>query len=228
MARKEEILKHFPCDEHGESENMHNLHIAMQEFGDDEDDEVEGREGEEGEVKEKQKYIKLGSYRSKGINAYLAPVGKDHTHNDYGTPIDDENQLLAYRKKFHTVQVRIDTLADGFYKYVEARGHKPRTAYLQIKDGEIEAESEILTDLVVGELANSLPPLYGSSAQVDWAKTLRLNAISRKILDGEPIPEEFTQTKEAKWFIDNRTTFWDPENIVKLYFNVLDKSRTCG
>lgn len=49
--------------------------------------------------KKMEKYIQLTSYRMKSINAYLAKEGEDHTNNDYGTPIDEENQDRAHRKK---------------------------------------------------------------------------------------------------------------------------------
>jgi hypothetical protein len=98
-----------------------------------------------------EKYIQLTSYRIKGINAYLVEEGKTFHHNDYGTPIDEENQERAHRSKRHTVQVRIDNLPDGIYRFVEAGGAdntKLVKGYLKIANGEIIEESNNLNALM--------------------------------------------------------------------------------
>lgn len=156
-----------------------------------------------------ERYIQLTSYRMKGINAYLVEEGKDHTHNDYGTPIDEENKERAYRKKRHTVQVRIDNLPDGIYRFVEAGGadfNKVVKGYLKIAGGEIIEESDNLNSLIVGSEADTLPQLEGSQKQIDWALSIREKAIAKFKKANKEIPEILTQTTEAKWFIENRNS----------------------
>lgn len=133
------------------------------------------------EPKTEPKYIELNSNRSKGINAYLVQEGSGYQHNDYGTPIDDENQQRAYRKKSHVVKVRIDNLADGIYRFVEAAGqyaHKVEKGWLKIINGQIVQQSDTLPSLVVGTDAESLPELEGSDKQIDWAFSIREKAQS--------------------------------------------------
>lgn len=69
-----------------------------------------------------EKYIELETHRLKDINAYLVKEGEDHTKNMYGTPIDDKNKEISYKKKRHIIRVRIDNLPDGKYIYKEAGG----------------------------------------------------------------------------------------------------------
>lgn len=153
------------------------------------------------------RYIQLSSYRIRNINAYLVKEGEDHTHNMYGEPIDEENQDRAYRKKSHTVQVRIDNLPDGIYRFVEAGGAggaKFVKGYLKIAGGEIIEDFENLISLIVVDDANKLPELEGSTKQVDWAVSIREKAIAKFKKDNKEIPEILTKTSDAKWFIDNR------------------------
>lgn len=159
------------------------------------------------EPKTEPKYIELTSNRSKGINAYLVQEGWDYQHNDYGTPIDDENQQRAYRKKSHVVKVRIDHLADGIYRFVEAAGqyaHKIEKGWLKIINGQIVEQSDTLPSLVVGSDAEALPALEGSQKQIDWAFSIREKAIAKLKLQQKPIPDWFFTEKSAKIWIDNR------------------------
>lgn len=94
-----------------------------------------------------EKYLKLDTYRKKGINAYL--VGTDasgkplgHEKNMYGKPVPGQEDL-AHKSKKHTVQVRIDNLADGKYVYKEAGGadfNKARYGWIVLKSGEVVEE----------------------------------------------------------------------------------------
>jgi hypothetical protein len=157
------------------------------------------------EPKTEPKYIELNSNRSKGINAYLVQEGSGYQHNDYGTPIDDENQQRAYRKKSHVVKVRIDNLADGIYRFVEAAGqyaHKIEKGWLKIINGQIVQQSDTLPSLVVGTDAESLPELEGSDKQIDWAFSIREKAIAKLKLQQKPIPDWFFTEKSAKIWID--------------------------
>jgi|694.fasta_scaffold02674_45 hypothetical protein len=159
------------------------------------------------EPKTEPKYIELNSNRSKGINAYLVQEGSGYQHNDYGTPIDDENQQRAYRKKSHVVKVRIDNLADGIYRFVEAAGqyaHKIEKGWLKIINGQIVQQSDTLPSLVVGTDAESLPELKGSDKQIDWAFSIREKAIAKLKLQQKPIPDWFFTEKSAKIWIDKR------------------------
>jgi len=159
------------------------------------------------EPKTEPKYIELNSNRSKGINAYLVEEGSGYQHNDYGTPIDDENQQRAYRKKSHVVKVRIDNLADGIYRFVEAAGqyaHKIEKGWLKIINGQIVEQSDTLPSLVVGTDAESLPELEGSDKQIDWAFSIREKAIAKLKLQQKPIPDWFFTEKSAKIWIDKR------------------------
>jgi hypothetical protein len=159
------------------------------------------------EPKTEPKYIELNSNRSKGINAYLVKEGSGYQHNDYGTPIDDENQQRAYRKKSHVVKVRIDNLADGIYRFVEAAGqyaHKVEKGWLKIINGQIVQQSDTLPSLVVGTDAESLPELEGSDKQIDWAFSIREKAIAKLKLQQKPIPDWFFTEKSAKIWIDKR------------------------
>jgi hypothetical protein len=159
------------------------------------------------EPKTEPKYIELNSNRSKGINAYLVQEGSGYQHNDYGTPIDDENQQRAYRKKSHVVKVRIDNLADGIYRFVEAAGqyaHKIEKGWVKIINGQIVQQSDTLPSLVVGTDAESLPELEGSDKQIDWAFSIREKAIAKLKLQQKPIPDWFFTEKSAKIWIDKR------------------------
>ena len=159
------------------------------------------------EPKTEPKYIELNSNRSKGINAYLVQEGSGYQHNDYGTPIDDENQQRAYRKKSHVVKVRIDNLADGIYRFVEAAGqyaHKIEKGWLKIINGQIVEQSDTLPSLVVGTDAESLPELEGSDKQIDWAFSIREKAIAKLKLQQKPIRDWFFTEKSAKIWIDKR------------------------
>lgn len=155
------------------------------------------------------KYIQLVSYRMKGINAYLVKEGEDHTQHDYGTPIDEENQQRAHRKKRHTVKVRIDHLPDGIYRFVEAGGadfNKVVKGYLKIADGKIAEESDNLNSLIVGNTADTLPELDGSQKQIDWALSIREKFIAKLKQAKKDIPDWINTTTSAKWYIDNRAT----------------------
>jgi hypothetical protein len=159
------------------------------------------------EPKTKPKYIELTSNRGKSINAYLVREGWDYQHNDYGTPIDEENQERAYRKKSHVVKVRIDNLADGIYRFVEAAGeysNKIEKGWLKIIDGQIVEQSDTLPSLVVGSDAEALPELEGSDKQVAWAFSIREKAIAKYKLANKPVPSWFMTQKSAKKWIDNR------------------------
>lgn len=160
-------------------------------------------------VKQVEKYIELSTYRSAGVNAYLVEEGKDHTHNMYGTPIDEENQQRAYRFKSHTVRVRIDNLSDGIYRFVEAggsTGKKVIKGWLKIVSGEIIEESDNLASLIVGDDAASLPELEGSQKQIAWAVQIREKAIAKFKKLGKDVPSVLHQTTDAKWFIENRSS----------------------
>lgn len=160
-------------------------------------------------VKQVEKYIELSTYRSAGVNAYLVEEGKDHTHNMYGTPIDDENQQRAYRSKSHTVRVRIDNLSDGIYRFVEAggsTGKKVIKGWLKIVSGEIIEESDNLAFLIVSDDAASLPELEGSQKQIAWAVQIREKAIAKFKKLGKDVPSVLNQTTDAKWFIENRSS----------------------
>ena len=162
------------------------------------------------EQKIEARYIELTSNRCKGINAYLVKEGLDYQHNDYGTPIDEENQQRAYRKKSHIVKVRIDNLADGIYRFVEAAGqyaNKIEKGWLNIANGQIVEQSDTLPSLVVGSDAESLPELEGSDKQVSWAISIREKAIAKLKLAGKAIPNWFYTESSAKVFIDNRDKF---------------------
>jgi hypothetical protein len=161
------------------------------------------------EVKKVEKFIELSTYRSAGVNAYLVEEGKDHTHNMYGKPINEENQQRAYRSKSHTVKVRIDNLSDGIYRFVEAggsTGKKVVKGWLKIVGGEILEESDNLATLIVGEDSNNLPELQGSQKQIDWAFQIREKAIAKFKQAVKEIPTILTQTVDAKWFIENRNS----------------------
>lgn len=162
------------------------------------------------ETKTEPKYIELTSNRSKGINAYLVREGLDYQHNDYGTPVDEENQQRAYRKKSHVVKVRIDNLADGIYRFVEAVGqyaHRIEKGWLKIINGQIVEQSDTLPSLVVGSDAESLPELEGSDKQISWAISIREKAIAKLKLAGQKIPDWFYTETSAKKYIDNRDKF---------------------
>lgn len=91
--------------------------------------------------------IKLETYRSKGLNAYLAPVenGKANTVKAiYGKPVEGQKDK-AHKSKRHTVEIDISKLADGIYQYKEAGGadfNKARYGWIQIQGGEIVSEGE--------------------------------------------------------------------------------------
>ena len=160
-------------------------------------------------AKQMEKYIELSTYRSAGVNAYLVEEGKDHTHNRYGTPIDEENQQRSYRSKSHTVKVRIDNLSDGIYRFVEAggsTGKKVIKGWLKIVNGEIIEESDNLASLIVGNDAASLPELEGSQKQIAWAVQIREKAIAKFKKLGNDVPNILNQTTDAKWFIENRNS----------------------
>lgn len=153
------------------------------------------------------KYIQLNSNRSKSINAYLVKEGLNYCHNDYGTPIDEENQQRAHRSKSHVVKVRIDNLADGIYRFVEAAGqyaNKVEKGWLKIINGVIIEQSDTLPSLVVGSDAESLPELEGSEKQIPWAMSIREKAIAKLKLAGKAIPDWFYTETSAKKYIDNR------------------------
>jgi hypothetical protein len=93
------------------------------------------------------KYIELSTYRSAGINAYLVLEGQNYTHNNYGVPLDEDHKQRAYRKKSHTVIIKIDNLPDGIYRFVEAGGSTGKEivrGWLKIVGGEIDKESDNL------------------------------------------------------------------------------------
>lgn len=162
------------------------------------------------EPKAEPKYIELNSNRSKGINAYLVKEGLDYQHNIYGTPIDEENQQRAYRKKSHVVKVRIDNLADGIYRFVEAGGeyaHKIEKGWLKIANSQIVEQSDTLPSLVVGSDSESLPELEGSDKQVSWAISIREKAIAKLKLAKKSIPNWFYTETSAKVFIENKDKF---------------------
>lgn len=156
------------------------------------------------------RYIELNSNRCKGINAYLVKEGLDYCHNDYGTPVDNANQQRAYRKKSHVVKVRIDNLANGIYRFVEAGGeyfNKIEKGWLKIASGQIVEQSDTLPSLVVGSDTESLPELEGSDKQVSWAMSIRKKAIAKLKLAGQEIPKSFYTQVSAKAWIDNRDKF---------------------
>lgn len=156
------------------------------------------------------RYIELNSNRCKGINAYLVKEGLDYQHNDYGTPVGEENRQRAYRKKSHVVKVRVDNLADGIYRFVEAAGeyaNKVEKGWLKIINGVIVEQSNNLPSLVVGEDAESLPELEGSERQIPWAMSIREKAIAKLKLAGKSIPRSFYTQISAKAWIDNRDKF---------------------
>ncbi|MFM6151393.1 MAG: hypothetical protein ACKPE3_00075 [Sphaerospermopsis kisseleviana] len=163
----------------------------------------------EQEAEKVEKYIELCSYRRAGVNAYLVEEGKDHTHNMYGEPVDEENLQRAYRAKSHTVLVRIDNLPDAIYRFVEAggsTGKKVVKGWLKIHNGVILEQSDNLASLIVGEDAQSLPELQGSQKQIEWAIALREKAIAKYKQSKQSIPLSLTQTQDAKWFIENRNS----------------------
>lgn len=105
------------------------------------------------------------------------------------------------------MQVRIDNLPDGIYRFVEAGGAggtKLVKGYLKIANGEVVEESHNLNALIVGDDANTLPELEGSQKQIDWAVSIREKAIAKFKKANKEIPEMLTKATDAKWFIDNR------------------------
>jgi hypothetical protein len=98
-------------------------------------------------IKMEPKYLILETYRSKGINAYLVPVGADGkaldcTQNMYGQPRPGQEDK-AHKSKQHQVRVRIDNLPDGKYIYKECQPvnkHKSQYGWIVLKGGEIVEE----------------------------------------------------------------------------------------
>lgn len=92
-------------------------------------------------------YIKLDTYRKKGINAYL--VGTDANgkalhfdNNMYGKPVPGQEDA-GHKSKKHAVQVRIDNLPDGKYIYKYAGGadfNKARYGWIILKAGQVVEE----------------------------------------------------------------------------------------
>jgi hypothetical protein len=97
--------------------------------------------------------MEFQSNRSKGLNAYIAPVKPngegDLLKANYGQPKTDADKAKAHRSKRHTVVVDQSTLSDGFYVWKEAGGadfNKARYGWLEVRSGEVVQEWESQTE----------------------------------------------------------------------------------
>ena len=157
--------------------------------------------------------LELGTYRNKGINAYLLALDADINLADYGRPATEEGAQRAHRGKAHTIVIDLAGKPDGGYKYKEAVGHKSKYGYLLIKGGEIEAEFDAEADLrssLMGSKGIELPDLEGSDKQIAWATQIRdklVAAIGDRVTDWSrqsAAYELMYQQSYAKTWIDNR------------------------
>ena len=93
--------------------------------------------------------VEFESYRSKGLNAYIAPIKAngeaDLNQANYGKPKTEADQAKAHRHKRHTVVVDESQLADGYYVWKEAGGadfNKASYGWLEVRSGKIVQEWE--------------------------------------------------------------------------------------
>lgn len=155
-------------------------------------------------------YLRLDTYRSKGINAYLIPIDTDINFADYGKPDTEEDLEKSYKGKSHTVVFDLSSKKDGGYKYKCANGHKSQYGWLLIKSGEIIEEFVNEQDLRKALNPLVLPTLEGTEKQIVWAEKIRLDfiqSIGDQITDwdkGSAAYEGLVMIQSAKTWIDNR------------------------
>jgi hypothetical protein len=127
--------------------------------------------------------LTLGTYRSKGINAYLVPLHGlkfEATEIDFGRPATNQDKALAHKSKAHNVSFDMSLKADGYYRYKEASGHKVLDGWILIQDGDITRGWDTEEDYAVARANASvpdLPALEGTERQVAWATKIRAMVI---------------------------------------------------
>lgn len=164
--------------------------------------------------------LELRSYRRKGVNAYLWPLGGGESDYDFGTPATEEDEQRAYKSKSHIVKIDLSTKPDGGYKSVEAWETRRRSNYLLIKEGEIIEQYDSEAELLKALNPMKLPELWGSDKQVAWAESIRSKFIAEigdRITDWSPQSaayEALYRHSNAKIWIDNRDKL-KPEKFIQ-------------
>lgn len=128
--------------------------------------------------------LKLGSYRKKGINAYVVPLqGLQFSTNDYdfGQPLTEADRAAANKSGFHKVGIDLSQpkFLDSYLRYKEAIGHKSSEGFIEVKNGEIVDSWGDDYDYVIHRAHEliELPPLQGSCKQIVWAESIRAQSI---------------------------------------------------
>lgn len=148
--------------------------------------------------------LQLTHYRRKGIYAYLCSVAIEQgqiKRGEFinGTPIESDKSNY-HRGKSATVEFDL-TKFSGWHEFKEASGHRSKTGFIDIQNGEIVGEVATFSGLIeiLAPIDSSLPELEGSAKQIAWAEKIRATAIR----SGLPL-ETAIQVKSAKQWIDDR------------------------
>jgi hypothetical protein len=160
--------------------------------------------------------VELASNRSKGQNAYVAPLdfkgSPDLSRAVFPKPQKGQEQN-SYKGKFFTGEVDESKLADGWYQYKEAVFQSTKSSYgfIKIQSGEITEEASSVDEVIISKVNQiwpSLPPLVGSEKQTLWAEKIRaailLECYERGYVHGDS-PNDIALSNspcEAKWWIE--------------------------
>lgn len=160
----------------------------------------------------------LNSNRGRGINAYIAPVisytGEIDTSRAVYPKPKPGQENDANRSKFFQGEVDESNLADGWWYWKEAVFRSTRSAagLVKIQAGGIVAELGTIDEmkiLICDEYFPNLPPLIGSSKQVDYGNSKRakylLQLWALGLTNGGDCPSAQCLAKspdEAKWWIE--------------------------
>lgn len=160
----------------------------------------------------------LNSNRSKGINAFIAPVKSYSGEVEmdriiYPSPKPGQENA-AHRGKFFKGEVDESKLPDGWYFYKEARFQSTKSAsgVVEIKAGEVVQEVGTIDEMKINVCRKQfpgLPSLIGSSRQIEWAESLRASYLLQLwelgLSDGGESPSAIAlqqSPKDAKWWIE--------------------------
>jgi hypothetical protein len=128
--------------------------------------------------------IQLSTHRSKGVNAYIAPIdesGSIEISRATYPKFEGEEAQKNYRNKFATGQVEMAKLTPGFYYWKEAifQSARSSTGCLYWDGEEITEQWESLEEVIhyrLGLLLD-LPALVGSEKQISWAELIRASTL---------------------------------------------------
>jgi len=155
------------------------------------------------EEQRKDTKIEVFSYRYKGVNAYIVPLGGSKHDYYYGKPSTQWDEQLAHRSKRHSVTFDLNKLTDGLYRlqgYDKCTG-KSYYRYFKIENHKVVDDADTEKELLPPVVPN-LPELEGSPKQIKWANDIREQMIKKFLDNDKELHSQFFTETSAKKYID--------------------------